>query len=83
MAARKGFAVMSLFAAAALTLTACGTGNNSGNGSKNSDGDITLTVATFNEFGYSREMFDQYEAEHPGIKVKEKKQLPRMRLETT
>lgn len=73
MAARKGFAVMSLFAAAALTLTACGTGNNSGNGSKNSDGDITLTVATFNEFGYSREMFDQYEAEHPGIKVKEKK----------
>ncbi len=32
-------------------------------------GEITLTVATFNDFGYTDEMFAQYEAENPGITI--------------
>ena len=32
--------------------------------------DITLTVATFNQFGYTEEMASQYEQDHPGITVK-------------
>ncbi len=32
-------------------------------------GDITLTVATFNDFGYTDEMLAQYEAENPGVTI--------------
>src|SRR5699024_4408965 len=32
-------------------------------------GDITLTVATFNQFGYTDEMVSKYEQEHPGVTV--------------
>ena len=32
-------------------------------------GEITLTVATFNDFGYTDELFAQYEAENPGITI--------------
>lgn len=78
MTTRKSFAALSLAAAGALALTACSSGSSSGesadsSSSGDSDGTITLTVATFNEFGYTQEMFDQYEADHPGITVKEKK----------
>ncbi len=68
----------SVLATAALALTAC-----SGGGDKkdeaaesgeavDSSGDgkeITLTVATFNDFGYTDELLKQYEDENPGIKV--------------
>ncbi len=32
-------------------------------------GEITLTVATFNDFGYTDEMFAQYEEENPGVTI--------------
>lgn len=35
-------------------------------------GDVTLTVATFNEFGYD-DLFAEYEASHPGITIEHKK----------
>jgi cellobiose transport system substrate-binding protein len=37
------------------------------------DGDITLTVATFNDFGYTDELFAQYEESHPGVTIKHNK----------
>lgn len=79
MTTRKTFAALSLVAVSALALTACGGGSSSSGESgtassgDGADGNITLTVATFNEFGYTQDMFDEYEASHPGITVKEKK----------
>ncbi|WP_396449129.1 ABC transporter substrate-binding protein [Actinomadura sp.] len=48
----------------ALGLSACG-----GDGGSGSDSTVTLTVDTFSTFGYE-ELFKQYEADHPGIKIK-------------
>ncbi len=56
--------------AASLTLVA-GCGDDS-SGSEGEDGKITLTVATFNEFGYD-DLLDQYMDENPNVIVKEKK----------
>ncbi len=52
-------------AAVALIATGCSTAADPGA----EGGDITLTVATFNDFGYTAELFAQYEAEHPGITI--------------
>ncbi|WP_369369655.1 ABC transporter substrate-binding protein [Promicromonospora sp. Populi] len=54
-------------AAVALALTACGGGSDEGSGEE--DGPITLTVATFNDFGYTDEMLDAYTDEHPNVTV--------------
>jgi cellobiose transport system substrate-binding protein len=57
--------------AVASALTAC-----SASGSTDASGDeagtITLSVATFNEFGYE-ELFAEYEEANPGIRIKHKK----------
>ncbi|WP_119731210.1 ABC transporter substrate-binding protein [Thermomonospora amylolytica] len=47
--------------------TACGGDDDGGAGGK-----ITLTVDTFGEFGYE-ELFKQYEAQHPNIKIRSRK----------
>jgi len=59
----------------ALLATACssGSGDSSDDATDGGSKNITLTVATFNEFGYTEDMFKQYEESHPGITVKEKK----------
>jgi cellobiose transport system substrate-binding protein len=64
--------VAALGAVAAVTaLTACSaSGSTDASGSE--DGTITLSVATFNEFGYE-ELFAEYEEANPGIKIKHKK----------
>jgi len=62
-------------AVSALVLGACSSGSaQSGESgeSGSADGDITLTVATFNEFGYD-DLYQEYMDSHPGIKVVEKK----------
>jgi cellobiose transport system substrate-binding protein len=58
----------------ALLATACSSGAPSGTGasSPKSNEKITLTVATFNEFGYE-DLLAQYTALHPNITVKQKK----------
>ena len=58
----------------ALTLSACSdsdgdTGNASP--SKDSSGNTTLTIATFNNFGYTPELLKEYEDANPGIKVEQ------------
>jgi len=52
-------------AAIALIATGCSTATDTGA----EGGEITLTVATFNDFGYTDELFAQYEAENPGITI--------------
>lgn len=63
-------------AAALILLAGCGgTGDadteaqTGDSGDSGESGDITLTVATFNEFGYTEEMVAQFEDEHPGTTV--------------
>lgn len=53
--------------AAAATIAACG-----GSDSGDADGKITLTVATFNEFGYE-DLYKQYMEENPNITIKASK----------
>lgn len=58
-------------AAVALALTACG---GAAEGSEEGSGeDITLTVATFNDFGYTEELLAKYTEEHPNVTVKHNK----------
>jgi cellobiose transport system substrate-binding protein len=56
-----------------LALTACGGGSDdpaSGEGTASGeDGEITLTVATFNNFGYTEELLARYQEEHPDVTV--------------
>lgn len=62
-------------AGAALALTACGGASDkadSADKGAKSDGTITLTVATFNEFGYEG-LFEEYMAAHPNIKIEHRK----------
>jgi cellobiose transport system substrate-binding protein len=60
----------------ALALTACGSGGGESGGSSDggsSDGKIELTVATFNDFGYTDELLAKYTEEHPNVTVKQTK----------
>ncbi|WZH37859.1 MAG: extracellular solute-binding protein [Microbacterium enclense] len=51
----------------ALVLAGCSGGGGAAAGS--SDEEITLTVATFNDFGYTDELLAAYTAEHPNVKI--------------
>lgn len=57
----------------ALAAAGCSSGSSSSSTSNNADGGkITLTVATFNEFGYDK-LYAEYMASHPGVTVTPKK----------
>ena len=66
---RKAWALAAGVTSIALVATACSSSDDPGEGDETADGsgNITLTGATFNEFGYTEEMFDRYEAENPGV----------------
>jgi cellobiose transport system substrate-binding protein len=53
---------------AACLVVATGCSSDSGSG----DDEITLTVATFNDFGYSKSLYKEFEKAHPNIKIKER-----------
>ena len=53
----------------ALVATGCSTGAEGGE----AGGKIELTVATFNDFGYTDELFAEYEKENPNVTVKQNK----------
>jgi len=57
--------------AVATALTAC-SASSSTDAAEGEEGTITLSVATFNEFGYE-DLFAEYEEANPGIKIKHKK----------
>ena len=71
---RKAIAAVAGLAAFTLTLTACSSGSGSDDDETGSgDEKITLTVATFNDFGYSDELLAAYTEEHPNVTVKQTK----------
>jgi len=65
---RRSAVAVAAFSATALVLAGCagGGGENAGGGE---DGEITLTIATFNNFGYTDEFLQKYEDENPGITI--------------
>ena len=67
---KSAFVGLATLAAGALALSGCGGATGSGSGAD--DGQITLTIATFNEFGYD-DLLDEYMKLHPEIKIVEKK----------
>lgn len=71
---RKMWAAAAGVTGIALLATACSTGSGDDTDDDASEGgNITLTVATFNEFGYTDELFEEYEAANPGITIEHKK----------
>jgi cellobiose transport system substrate-binding protein len=64
-------AALGALALAATALSAC-SAESSGDEADSANGTVTLSVATFNEFGYE-DLFAEYEADNPGIKIKHKK----------
>lgn len=67
---RRGLTAIAAVLASVLAATAACGGGDDGDGG--SGGTITLTVDTFGEFGYE-ELFKQYEASHPNIKINSRK----------
>ncbi|WP_119695879.1 extracellular solute-binding protein [Microbacterium halotolerans] len=61
-ATRRAASGVAVLAAGALALSACG--SDDGGSNADSDGPIELSIATFNDFGYSDELLAEYEAEH-------------------
>ncbi|WP_028050334.1 ABC transporter substrate-binding protein [Cellulomonas sp. URHD0024] len=62
-------------ASIAMLATACssGDGDSSDDESTASNKPVTLTIATFNDFGYSDELFAEYTKAHPNVTVKQTK----------
>lgn len=74
MQTRGKFSVLSAGAAClALTLSACGSGSGEGNVNAETGAEsVTLTVATFNEFGYE-DLFTEYEELNDNVTIEHKK----------
>ncbi|MEL7976857.1 extracellular solute-binding protein [Isoptericola sp. F-RaC21] len=68
---RRVVAATAGVATLALALTACG--GSDGDDTASGDEKITLTVATFNQFGYTDELLARYTEDHPNITVKQVK----------
>ncbi|HYP72854.1 MAG TPA: ABC transporter substrate-binding protein, partial [Microbacterium sp.] len=64
---RRSAVALAAFSASAIVLAGCASG--SGDDAGSSDEKITLTVATFNDFGYTDELLKEYMDEHPNVKV--------------
>lgn len=64
---RKSAAVVAALSASALVLAGCAGGSDAGSGG--GDGQITLTIATFNDFGYTDALLQKYMDENPNVKV--------------
>ncbi|MEV5070443.1 carbohydrate ABC transporter substrate-binding protein [Microbacterium sp. LMI12-1-1.1] len=65
---RRSAVAIAAFSASAIVLAGCAGGNgNDDAGSE--DGEITLTLATFNDFGYDDELLQEYMDENPNVKI--------------
>ncbi|NLP84973.1 ABC transporter substrate-binding protein [Microbacterium sp. CFH 90308] len=63
---RRSAVAIAAFSASAIVLAGCA--GNAGNDDAGEDGEITLTIATFNDFGYTDELLAEF-TEETGIKV--------------
>lgn len=68
---RRSAVALAAFSASAIVLAGCASGN--GDDAGGSDEQITLTVATFNDFGYTKDLLAEYTKEHPNVKVVQNK----------
>ena len=68
---RPRLAVAAGTAAVALVAAGCSSSSTAAS-DESGDGEVTLTVATFNEFGYE-ELFDQYMEENPNVTIVHRK----------
>ena len=68
---RKAWALAAGVMSISLLSTACSGGNSGGDAGGDDDGKITLTVATFNNFGYTDELLAEYTEENPNVTVKQ------------
>ncbi|GAB6936513.1 ABC transporter substrate-binding protein [Isoptericola variabilis] len=68
---RRVVAATAGVATLALALTACGGSDDGGEDTASGDEKITLTVATFNQFGYTDELLASYTEDHPNVTVKQ------------
>lgn len=72
---RKSLVVTATLAAGGLLLTGCSGGGTdqsdaaASGGDDSASGQITLTVATFNDFGYTDELLQEYMDANPNVKV--------------
>ncbi|MFE4601199.1 extracellular solute-binding protein [Kitasatospora indigofera] len=66
--ARRSLTLAAAAAATALLITSCSSGSGSGDAA---GGKITLTVATFSDFGY-KPLIAEFEKSHPNVTVKER-----------
>ena len=57
---------------AAALVAGCSSGGDTGDSSGSGSDEVTLTVATFNEFGYE-DLFTEYMAANPNITIEHKK----------
>ena len=64
---RRSAVAIAAFSATAIVLAGCAGG--SGNEAGDEDGEITLTLATFNDFGYDDELLQEYMDANPNIKI--------------
>lgn len=64
---RRSAVAIAAFSASAIVLAGCAGG--SGDEAGGDDGEITLTLATFNDFGYDDELLQEYMDENPNIKI--------------
>ncbi|MBM6404083.1 extracellular solute-binding protein [Phycicoccus sp. CSK15P-2] len=69
---RHWHATIATAAVAALALTGCGGDSDGADDAAGDDGPVTLTLATFNQFGYD-DLIPEFEASHPNITVEHKK----------
>ncbi|HET8926363.1 MAG TPA: ABC transporter substrate-binding protein [Microbacterium sp.] len=68
--ARRRIAIVAAVAStSALVLVGCAGGGGSTTPTQDPDEEITLTVATFNDFGYTQELVDEYTKDHPNVTI--------------
>lgn len=65
---RRSAVAVAAFSASAIVLAGCA-GGGSGEPSADPDEPITLTIATFNDFGYTDELLQEYMDEHPNVTI--------------
>ena len=69
---RRTWALAAGVMSVSLLATACSNdGGNTDGGSTDADGKVTITVATFNDFGYTDELLAEYTEANPNVVVKQ------------
>jgi cellobiose transport system substrate-binding protein len=66
---RRGAAAVSAVAVGAIALAGCSGGGSPSAQSADPDAPVELTIATFNDFGYSDELLQEYMDEHPNVTI--------------